>query len=599
VPLLASNDGGKTWKGLDQRGVHVDHHALFVDPRAPHRVVLGNDGGLNVSYDRGATWSKINNLPVGQFTTLALDNAKPYNIVGGLQDNGVMRGPSTYQPGKSDPGAWREIYGGDGSAIAIDPREPSTIYTASQFGNAARLDLETGQREKVRPRPELGPRKKEKPLRYNWITPFILSPHSRDVLYFGTNKLHRSLDRGTTWSAISEDLTSNPEQGDVPFGTVTSIAESPRRFGVIWAGTDEGKVWGTRDGGATWADLSAGLAPGRWVTRVTASRFDEGTVYVAQNGYRNDEFTPYLWRSTDYGRTWQSLAAGLPAEPVNTVREDPRGRHLLYVGTDLGVFVSLDRGQTWNALTGGLPRVPVHDLLVHPREGDLVVATHGRSVFVAEAAPLRRLTAERLARPLVALPVKDAEADPRRGYGEHPYITWARDEPVSRIAWWSSLPAGTAVSIALEDEHGSVWRELTATGSAGLNVVEYDLTADPARAAAAEAVSRQKALEKQKLAKPGAATPVPAAGDDAADEDEFLDPDLGLDEEEPAAEPTAGSGQPMLDADLRQLLADPLHASRKRYLPAGKYTVKITAGREMDRTTLTVKPARNGASADE
>jgi hypothetical protein len=284
---------------------------------------------------------------------------------------------------------------------------------------------------------------------------------------------------------------------------------------------------------------------------------------------------------------------------VNTVREDPRGRHLLYVGTDLGVFVSLDRGQTWNALTGGLPRVPVHDLLVHPREGDLVVATHGRSVFVAEAAPLRRLTAERLARPLVALPVKDAEADPRRGYGEHPYITWARDEPVSRIAWWSSLPAGTAVSIALEDEHGSVWRELTATGSAGLNVVEYDLTADPARAAAAEAVSRQKALEKQKLAKPGAATPVPAAGDDAADEDEFLDPDLGLDEEEPAAEPTAGSGQPMLDADLRQLLADPLHASRKRYLPAGKYTVEITAGREVDRTTLTVKPARNGASADE
>jgi hypothetical protein len=220
-------------------------------------------------------------------------------------------------------------------------------------------------------------------------------------------------------------------------------------------------------------------------------------------------------------------------------------------------------------------------------------------VFVAEAAPLRRLTAERLTRPLVALPVKDVEADPRRGYGEHPYITWARDEPVSRIAWWSSLPAGTAVRLALEDEHGSVWRELTATASAGLNVVEYDLTADPARAAAAEAVSRQKALEKQKLAKAGAATPVPAAGDDADDEDEFLDPDLGLDAEEPAAEPTASSGQPMLDADLRQLLADPLHASRKRYLPAGKYTVEITAGREVDRTTLTVKPARNGASADE
>ena len=590
VPLLASTDGGRTWKGLDQRGVHVDHHALFVDPRAPHRVVLGNDGGLNVSYDRGATWTRINNLPVGQFTTLALDNAKPYSIVGGLQDNGVMRGPSTYLPGKSDPHAWREIYGGDGSAIAIDPREPSTIYTASQFGNAARLDLKSGQREKIRPRPELSAAKKEKPLRYNWITPFILSPHSRDVLYFGTNKLHRSLDRGATWTTISEDLTSNPEQGDVPFGTITSIAESPRRFGVIWAGTDEGKLWGTRDGGATWADLSAGLAPDRWITRVVASRFDEGTVYVAQNGYRNDEFTPYVWRSTDHGRTWESLAGGLPAEPVNTVREDPRARHLLYVGTDLGAFVSLDRGATWNALTGGLPRVPVHDLLVHPREGDLVVATHGRSVFVAEAAPLRKLTAERVSRPLVALPVKDAEADPRRGYGEHPYITWAQHEPVTRIAWWSALPAGTAVRIALTDEHGSLWKELAATATPGLNVVEYDLSADPARAAAAEAAARKRALEKQKQAQAGGAAR-PAAPPAEPDEEED---DLALEdgEEEPAAEPTAASGQPMLDADLQQLLADPRHASRKRYLPAGKYTVEITAGRESSRTTLTVTPAK-------
>ena len=594
VPLLASSDGGRTWKGLDQRGVHVDHHALFVDPRAPHRVVIGNDGGLNVSYDRGATWTKINNLPVGQFTTLALDHAKPYNIVGGLQDNGVMRGPSTYKPGKSDPNAWREIYGGDGSAIAIDPKEPSTIYTASQFGNAARLDLKAGAREKIRPRPELSAAKKDKPLRYNWVTPFILSPHSRDVLYFGTNKLHRSLDRGATWTAISEDLTSNPEQGDVPFGTITSIAESPRRFGVIWAGTDEGKVWGTRDGGATWADLSAGLARDRWVTRVVASRFDEGTVYVSQNGYRNDEFTPYLWRSTDHGRTWESLAAGLPAEPINTVREDPRGRHLLYVGTDLGVFVSLDRGRTWNALTGGLPRVPVHDLLVHPREGDLVVATHGRSVFVAEAAPLRRLTAERMAKPLVALPVKEAEADPRRGYGEHPYITWARDEPLVRISWWSSLPSATPVRIALKDEHGSVWQELTATAEPGLNVVEYDLSADLARAAAAERVARAKAAEKQKQTKPAAPA---AAAVDEGEEEEFLEE--GEEETEPEPEPTAASGQPMLDADLQQLLQDPLHASRKRYLPAGTYTVEIAAGNRTDRTTLRVKPAPTGGGGDE
>ncbi len=594
VPLLASSDGGRTWKGLDHRGVHVDHHALYVDPRAPHRVLVGNDGGLNVSYDRGATWSKINNLPVGQFTTLALDNAKPYNIVGGLQDNGVMRGPSTYKPGKSDPAAWREIYGGDGSAIAIDPKDPATIYTASQFANAARLDLKAGKREKIRPRPELSAKTKEKPLRYNWVTPFILSPHSRDILYFGANRLYRSFDRGTTWAALSDDLTSNREQGDVPFGTITSIAESPKRFGVLWVGTDEGRVWGTRDGGASWTDLSGGLAADRWVTRVVASAFDEGTVYVSQNGYRNDEFTAYLWRSTDYGKTWESLAAGLPAEPINTVREDPRARHLLYVGTDLGAFVSLDRGQTWTALTGGLPRVPVHDLLVHPREGDLVVATHGRSVFVAEAAPLRRLTAERLSKPLLALPVKEAQADPRRGYGEHPYITWARDEPVARIAWWSSLPAGTAVRIAVKDAHGSVWTELTATASPGLNVAEYDLSADPKRATAAEAVARAKALEKQKQERAsGPATP-PAAEPPDDELDEYED-----DETDEEAEPTSTSGRPLLDADLQQLLADPLHASRKRYLPAGTYTVEIAAAGQTDRTTLRVKPAKEDNNSEE
>jgi photosystem II stability/assembly factor-like uncharacterized protein len=589
VPLLASSDGGRTWTGLDQRGVHVDHHALFVDPRAPRRLLVGNDGGLNVSYDRGATWSKINNLPVGQFTTLALDNAKPYNIIGGLQDNGVLRGPSTYKPGKSDPTAWKEIHGGDGSCIAVDPKDPNTVYAASQFGVASRLDLKAAAREKIRPRPELSARKKERPLRYNWVAPFILSPHSRDVLYYGANKLYRSFDRGTTWTAISEDLTSNPEQGDVPFGTLTSVAESPKRFGVLWAGTDEGKVWGTRDGGATWTDLSAGLAPGRWVTRVAASAFEEGTVYVSQSGYRNDEFAPYVWRSSDYGRTWESLAAGLPAEPVNTVREDPRARHLLYVGTDVGAFVSLDQGRTWHVLTGGLPRVPVHDLLVHPREGDLVVATHGRSVFVAEAAPLRRLTPAQMGKPLVALPVKDAEANPRRGYGEHPYITWAKDEPIVRIAWWSSLPDGAAVRLAIEDEHGSVWKELSASAAPGLNVLEYDLTADPARARAAEAVARTKALEKQKLARATApAVTVPPEPEEDLDE-QAEDDDEDDDDAAPAA---AASGRPMLDADLQQLLADPLHASRKRYLPAGSFTVKIEAGREADRATLRVKAAK-------
>jgi photosystem II stability/assembly factor-like uncharacterized protein len=217
VPLLGSTDGGKTWTGLDQRGVHVDHHVVFVDPRAPERLALGNDGGLNLSFDHGRTWTKVNNLPVGQFTTLALDDARPYNIVGGLQDNGVMRGPSTYKPGKSDPAAWRAIYGGDGSAVAIDPKDATIVYTGYQFGFSARLNLKTGERTRIRPRPELSADKKEKPLRYNWVTPLVLSPHSREILYYGANRLYRSFDRGETWAPISDDLTSSPEQGDVPF----------------------------------------------------------------------------------------------------------------------------------------------------------------------------------------------------------------------------------------------------------------------------------------------------------------------------------------------------------------------------------------------
>ena len=240
VPMLASTDGGKTWKGIGGRGVHGDYHAIYIDPKFPRRLAIGNDGGINVSYDYGETWTKLNNLPVGQFTILAVDSAEPYNIVGGLQDNGVMRGPSTYRPGKSDPAAWKSIYGGDGSCVAVDPKDPNTVYAALQFGIAARLNVKTGERASVRPRPELSAKKKEKPLRYNWITPFLLSPHSREILYYGANRLYRSFDRGDTWTAISGDLTSNPEQGDVPFGTITTISESPKTFGVIYAGTDDG-----------------------------------------------------------------------------------------------------------------------------------------------------------------------------------------------------------------------------------------------------------------------------------------------------------------------------------------------------------------------
>jgi photosystem II stability/assembly factor-like uncharacterized protein len=600
VPMLGSRDGGRTWKGLDERGVHVDHHVLFVDPRAPQRLALGNDGGLNLSFDGGETWTKVNNLPVGQFTTIAVDDATPYNIVGGLQDNGTLRGPSTYKPGKSDPAAWKPVYGGDGAAVAVDPKDASIVYAGFQFGYSARVNLKTGDRARIRPRPELTAEKREKPLRYNWVTPLIVSPHSREILYYGANRLYRSFDRGETWTAISDDLTSSLEQGDVPFGTLTTISESPKRFGLIYAGTDEGKVWVTRDGGLDWTDLSPGLASGRWVTRVVASSFDEGTVYVTQSGYRDDEFAPYVFRSTDYGKTWQSLAAGLPPEPVNVIREDPKHKDLLYVGTDMGVFASLDAGQTWLAMAGGLPHVPVHDLAVQPREGDLVLATHGRSVYVAEAAPLRKLTTDVRDKAVFAFPIKTLTGDPSRGYGEHPWITWPRDPAVVRIPYWAK--AAGPVAVTIKDENGSVWKELSDTARPGVNVVEYDLGVDARQADAAEAVAkakarekeaREKALrEKEAAAKPGgkAASPAPSPTPSPTDEE--------ADEEKP--EKTAStSGKPMLDPELERLLADPLRSTRKRYLPPGTYTVEVKAAGATATTSLKIKPPKESANADD
>ena len=587
VPLVASEDGGKTWRGLDRLGVHGDHHALRFAPGDPRQVALGNDGGLNLSWDGGETWTKVNNLPVGQVTTIAVDSAEPYNVVCGLQDNGVMRGPSTYVAGKSPREAWKSIHGGDGSWVEIDPKDPNLVYTASQFGHATRVNVKTGERTRFRPRQALG----EPALRYNWVTPFVLSPHSRNVLWFGTQKLWRSFDRGETWAPVSPDLTSSREPGDVPFGTITTIAESPKRFGVLWVGTDEGKVWGSRDGGASWKDLSKGLAKERWVTRVVASAHDEGTVYVSQSGYRNDDFAPYVWRSTDFGATWTSISAGLPAEPVNSVREDPKAAHLLWVATDAGAFVSLDRGATWNALTGGLPHVPVHDLAIQPTEGDVVLGTHGRSAFVAQAAPLRELTPEVAKEPLHAFKVKNASWERRRGYGENPFYAWFRVPTTRTISWWAGASAAGTATITVKDGKGRVWKEWTAPSAAGFNAVDYDLSADPARADANEEALRKEtaeaaAKEKEKKAGKG------ADGAPAAEAAAKPEPPAGDEEEDEAGSKTT-------PPEVAALLADPLRKTRERYLPAGRYAVEIAVGAQNAKTSLVLKAPKQEAVEDD
>jgi len=384
VPLLESTDGGVTFRHIAGRFVHGDHQALWIDPERPQHVILGNDGGLDVTFDGGATWLSLESVAVGQFYTVSVDMADPYNIYGGLQDNGVLKGSSRTRPNITAD--WERVGGGDGMWAQIDPRDNRTYYAGSQFGNYFRSG--PAGRQRVKPRNGI----LEEPLRYNWLTPILLSSHNADVLYFGANKLYRSMDQGETWAALSPDLSKSPNRGDVPFATITVIAESPKRFGLLWVGTDDGHVYVTRGSGAEWTEVSAGLPRDRWVTRVEASHHDENVAYVSLNGYRDDDIMAYVYRTDDLGRTWREISAGLPDEPVNVIREDPVNPAVLYVGTDRGAYVSLDTGRTWQAAGSGLPNVPVHDLIVHPRERELVAGTHGRSVWVLDALPIQELS---------------------------------------------------------------------------------------------------------------------------------------------------------------------------------------------------------------
>jgi photosystem II stability/assembly factor-like uncharacterized protein len=400
LALNVSRDGGKTFETL--RGMHGDHHALWIDPDNPRYLVNGNDGGANVSYDGGRTWKLFTDgLPMVQFFNVACDMAEPFHVYGSIQDHGSRRAIVDLRRGrdKIPAQAWERAPGGEGSSHAIDSTDPNIVYSAGFYGSITRTDLgqpDEGRRgsrtTRIVPRAGRG----EPALRGQWIAPFVLSPHNPRILYHGMNFLFRSWDRGDVFEKISPDLTWNDPAttGDIPFHTIASIAESPQRFGVLWVGTDDGRAWLTRDGGQSWTDITRGLAPHRWVSRVEASRAAEGTVYLAQNGKRHDDFTPYLWKSTDHGANWTSIVANIPSGPINVVREDPKDPNILYVGTDLGVYATTDGGARWEALAKDLPTTFVHDLVVHPRDGILVAATHGRGMFALDVEPIRGFNVE-------------------------------------------------------------------------------------------------------------------------------------------------------------------------------------------------------------
>lgn len=401
-----STDGGKTFKTMDKGNVHADHHALWVNPKNDSHLINGNDGGVNITYDNGDNWFKANTPPLAQYYNITVDDAKPYNVYGGMQDNGSWVGPSTHKEdvGWIDNGqyAYRMINGGDGMQAQVDTRDNLTIYSGSQFGVYGRYTREKrGAQKFIRPQHDLG----EKPLRFNWQTPIHLSKHNQDVLYYGSNRMHRSLNRADSISVMSADLTKGKVTGNVPYGTLTTISESPIRFGLLYSGSDDGNIHISKDAGHTWTlignqqpakkgktNTTSALPQNLWVARVTASQHQEGRVYAALSGYRFDNFAPYLYVSNDYGNTWKQIGVDLPFEPLNVVMEDPKSDSILYVGTDGGLYVSFDAGNSFMMWNGGLPKsVPVHDIAIQQRDNEIVLGTHGRSLYVSKLDDVQKI----------------------------------------------------------------------------------------------------------------------------------------------------------------------------------------------------------------
>jgi len=403
VGVYETKDGGKSWnpRAFNFGG---DNHALWIDPRDSRHMLLGFDHGMGITFDSGQNWSHPDNLPLGQFYAVDFDMSYPYNVAGGMQDNGSAKGPSTKRGGGpirlED---WETVGGGDGMYNVFDRKTNRFLYNESQFGAIQRIDLVSGERKNI------SYQQKRRDLRWNWCAPILVSPHNSDVIYHGANILLRSPYRGEYWEEISPDLTTNDPtklptgkggDGNIQYCTITTIDESPLEAGVLWVGTDDGNVWISRDAGKNWKKLNDRIPgnPNYWVSRVTASSHYAGTAYLSLTGYRNDDFRPFLYKTTDYGETWVSINGNLPQESINVVCEDPRNPNLLFVGTDLGVHVTLDGGKTWFKMKNNLPTQPVHDLKIHPRDRDLIVATHGRGIFIADITPLEQMTPEVLAK---------------------------------------------------------------------------------------------------------------------------------------------------------------------------------------------------------
>jgi photosystem II stability/assembly factor-like uncharacterized protein len=494
VPIIKSKDGGKTFTSISKENVHSDHQALWVNPNKSGHLLNGNDGGLNLSYDDGENWMKLNDPAVGQFYSVYADNQKNYNVYGGLQDNGVWVAPNNAKINKgwkqTGKNPYESIMGGDGMQVQVDDRNPDIVYTGYQFGNYYRINRATGKRTYIQPKHTLG----ETPYRFNWQTPIHLSKHNQDILYLGGNKLHRSLNKGETWETISGDLTTGGKKGNVAYGTLTSISESPFQFGVIYVGSDDGYINVTKNGGGSWTRISNDLPKNLWVSRVIASKHKKERVYVTLNGYRFDDFTSYVYVSDDYGQTWKSISSNIPISAVNVVKEDPESENLLYVGTDNGVYVSLNSGASWEVFRKNVPNVAVHDLVIQPTAKHLIIGTHGRSLYKADIAPLQKMTKDVLAKQIHVFSVKDIRKNSSWGRSWSP---WRKaNTPEMKISFYANSTKKVTVAIFKDEIKVNT---MTVAADKGYNEVIFDVSFSKKGKRAFEKANRKKDTETAKL----------------------------------------------------------------------------------------------------
>ncbi len=506
VPLFVSEDGGTTSHTTAQ-SAHSDFHAMWIDPTDPDHFIVGNDGGVYITHDRGKTMDFITNLPISQYYAIDLDNRLPfYYVYGGLQDNNSWAGPSQTRNQQGITSSdWYVTVGGDGFYSAVDPTDPNVVYAESQNGGIIRYDVKTGEQKSIQPTPKYGAEN----FRWNWSVPILISPHDHNTVYFGAQYLFKSPYRGDSWEQLGGDLTRHLDRDKLPlmgktwtdsavarhagtadFGNISTIDESPIKKGLIYVGTDDGLIQVTRDGGATWTRIEKfpGVPDMTYVSRVVASSHNEGTVYATFDGHRSNDFKPYVLKSNDYGKSWTSISSNLPFSSVQVIREHQRAGNLLFVGNEVGAFYSGNGGASWSKLQYNLPTVPVHDIRIHPRENDLVIGTHGRGIFIIDdITPLEKLADADRAGKFHVFPVKPATlfnynssipggVQGAGALGERSYS--APNPPFgSTLTYYvkDSLPKGRALSLAIFDSTGKRIRDLTVNSKAGMHRATWDL----------------------------------------------------------------------------------------------------------------------------